>query len=75
MADGATKRGLPQLTDSLVKELTTGVPGFEVPKPQKIDKMYQLLYASGTSIAKDFRRWALEAAREAALALHAGRRH
>jgi chlorophyll(ide) b reductase len=33
VADGATKRGLPQLTDSLVKELTTGVPGFEVPKP------------------------------------------
>jgi len=33
VAYGATKRGLPQLTDSLVKELTTGVPGFEVPKP------------------------------------------
>ena len=30
---GATKRGLPQLTDSLVKELTVGVPGFEVEKP------------------------------------------
>lgn len=26
---GATKRGLPQLTDSLVKELTDGVPGYE----------------------------------------------
>jgi len=26
---GATKRGLPQLTDSLVKELTGGVPGYE----------------------------------------------
>ena len=32
-AYGATKRGLPQLTDSLVKELTDGVPGFDVPKP------------------------------------------
>ena len=32
-AYGATKRGLPQLTDSLVKELTDGVPGFEVEKP------------------------------------------
>ena len=32
-AYGATKRGLPQLTDSLVKELTVGVPGFEVEKP------------------------------------------
>ena len=31
---GATKRGLPQLTDSLFKELTTGVPGFEVEKPK-----------------------------------------
>lgn len=26
---GATKRGLPQMTDSLVKELTDGVPGYE----------------------------------------------
>jgi len=26
---GATKRGLPQLTDSLVKELTVGVQGYE----------------------------------------------
>lgn len=26
---GATKRGLPQLADSLVKELTSGVPGYE----------------------------------------------
>ena len=33
VAYGATKRGLPQLTDSLVKELTVGVPGFEVAKP------------------------------------------
>ena len=33
VAYGATKRGLPQLTDSLVKELTDGVPGFDVPKP------------------------------------------
>jgi len=33
VAYGATKRGLPQMTDSLVKELTTGVPGFDVPKP------------------------------------------
>ena len=33
VAYGATKRGLPQLTDSLVKELTTGVPGFDVPAP------------------------------------------
>jgi len=32
-AYGATKRGLPQMTDSLVKELTTGVPGFDVDKP------------------------------------------
>ena len=32
-AYGATKRGLPQLTDSLVKELTDGVPGFDVPSP------------------------------------------
>ena len=30
---GATKRGLPQMTQSLVKELTDGVPGFEVEKP------------------------------------------
>merc|ERR1712216_74816 len=30
---GATKRGLPQMTDSLVKELTDGVPGYEVEKP------------------------------------------
>jgi chlorophyll(ide) b reductase len=30
---GATKRGLPQLTDSLVAELEKGVPGFEVEKP------------------------------------------
>ncbi|KAL1530922.1 hypothetical protein AB1Y20_001813 [Prymnesium parvum] len=29
---GATKRGLPQMTDSLVKELTTGVPGYEMAK-------------------------------------------
>ena len=33
VAYGATKRGLPQMTDSLVKELTAGVPGFDVPKP------------------------------------------
>jgi len=33
VAYGATKRGLPQMTDSLVKELTTGVPGFEVDPP------------------------------------------
>jgi len=33
-AYGATKRGLPQMTDSLVKELTTGVPGFDVEKPK-----------------------------------------
>jgi len=33
VAYGATKRGLPQMTQSLVKELTDGVPGFEVPKP------------------------------------------
>lgn len=33
-AYGATKRGLPQLTDSLVKELTVGVPGFEVERPK-----------------------------------------
>ena len=32
-AYGATKRGLPQMTDSLVKELTDGVPGFDVDKP------------------------------------------
>merc|ERR1719321_183413 len=30
---GATKRGLPQMTDSLVKELTAGVPGFPVEPP------------------------------------------
>ena len=30
---GATKRGLPQMTDSLVAELEKGVPGFEVEKP------------------------------------------
>jgi len=29
---GATKRGLPQMTDSLVKELTGGVPGYDTPK-------------------------------------------
>ena len=34
VAYGATKRGLPQMTDSLVKELTTGVPGFDVEKPR-----------------------------------------
>ena len=28
---GATKRGLPQMTDSLVKELTEGVPGYDMP--------------------------------------------
>lgn len=28
---GATKRGLPQMTDSLVKELTGGVPGYDMP--------------------------------------------
>jgi chlorophyll(ide) b reductase len=28
---GATKRGLPQLTDSLVAELTKGVPGYDMP--------------------------------------------
>jgi len=33
-AYGATKRGLPQMTDSLVKELTGGVPGFDVDKPK-----------------------------------------
>ena len=33
-AYGATKRGLPQLVDSLVKELDVGVPGFEVDKPK-----------------------------------------
>jgi chlorophyll(ide) b reductase len=32
-AYGATKRGLPQLTASLVKELTGGVPGVDVPTP------------------------------------------
>jgi chlorophyll(ide) b reductase len=31
---GATKRGLPQMTASLVAELTKGVPGFPVPKPE-----------------------------------------
>jgi len=31
---GATKRGLPQMTDSLVAELTKGVPGFDVDKPK-----------------------------------------
>jgi len=31
VAYGATKRGLPQMTDSLVKELTGGVPGYEMP--------------------------------------------
>ena len=30
---GATKRGLPQLTDSLVSELEKGVPGYDVAKP------------------------------------------
>jgi len=30
VAYGATKRGLPQMTDSLVQELTKGVPGYEV---------------------------------------------
>jgi chlorophyll(ide) b reductase len=29
---GATKRGLPQMTDSLVAEMTKGVPGYETPK-------------------------------------------
>merc|ERR1719484_421894 len=33
VAYGATKRGLPQMTDSLVKELTVGVPGFPVEEP------------------------------------------
>ncbi len=33
VAYGATKRGLPQMTESLVKELTEGVPGFDVPPP------------------------------------------
>ena len=33
-AYGATKRGLPQMTDSLVAELTKGVPGFEVEPPR-----------------------------------------
>ena len=33
VAYGATKRGLPQMTDSLVKELTAGVPGFPVEPP------------------------------------------
>lgn len=32
VAYGATKRGLPQLTDSLVKELTAGVPGYDKPE-------------------------------------------
>jgi len=32
-AYGATKRGLPQMTDSLVAELTKGVPGFDVDPP------------------------------------------
>jgi len=32
VAYGATKRGLPQLTDSLVKELTGGVPGYDMPQ-------------------------------------------
>ena len=32
-AYGATKRGLPQMTDSLVAELTKGVPGFDVEPP------------------------------------------
>ena len=32
VAYGATKRGLPQLTDSLVKELTAGVPGYDTPE-------------------------------------------
>jgi len=31
---GATKRGLPQMTDSLVKELTVGVQGYEQPTPE-----------------------------------------
>jgi len=30
---GATKRGLPQLTDSLVAELEKGVPGYDLAKP------------------------------------------
>jgi len=30
---GATKRGLPQMTQSLVAELTKGVPGFDVDPP------------------------------------------
>jgi len=30
---GATKRGLPQLTDSLVKEVEKGVPGYDMPTP------------------------------------------
>jgi chlorophyll(ide) b reductase len=33
VAYGATKRGLPQMTDSLVKEMTAGVPGFPVEPP------------------------------------------
>ena len=32
MAYGATKRGLPQMTDSLVQELTKGVPGYDIPQ-------------------------------------------
>lgn len=32
-AYGATKRGLPQMTDSLVAELSKGVPGFDVAPP------------------------------------------
>ena len=35
---GATKRGLPQLTDSLVAELEKGVPGYDLAKPAgKVD--------------------------------------
>jgi len=34
VAYGATKRGLPQMTESLVKEVEGGVPGFDVPKPK-----------------------------------------
>ena len=33
VAYGATKRGLPQMVDSIVAELTKGVPGFEVDPP------------------------------------------
>lgn len=39
---GATKRGLPQMTDSLVKELTEGVQGYEKPTTKGVANCHTL---------------------------------